>query len=226
MSHLIVEIPKTLPDEGKWLFVIAENWIENDILFLPDSSYSAAHKIHLLKGGTHPDVVNWDRHHTFKIIDTFGTYEEARLNLPQVESGLSILDNNNTGRGQRERKKKKLTLPGESTTDFESENEVFSKPAPQSVVKANKHSKKSPTITSRKPQSSSTPILKPPAGLQINKNPSNVTEIPAKKTVDTGNIICCRTSRTSEDDDSYGTQDHGKIRNKFIFVVVIYYLHV
>ncbi|KZS00864.1 Uncharacterized protein APZ42_002668, partial [Daphnia magna] len=162
-----------------------ENWIENDILFLPDNSYSAAHKIHLLKGGTHPDVVNWDRHHTFKIIDTFGTYEEARLNLPRVESGLPILDNNNTGRGQRERKKKKLTLPGESTTDFESENEVVSKPAPQSVVKANKHSKKSPKITSRKPQSSSTPILKPPAGLQINKNPSNVTEIPAKQTVDT-----------------------------------------
>lgn len=72
MSHLIVIIPKTLPDEGKWLFVIAENWIENDILFLPDNSYSAAHKIHLLKGGTHPDVVNWDRRHTFKIIDTFG----------------------------------------------------------------------------------------------------------------------------------------------------------
>ncbi|XP_046648562.1 uncharacterized protein LOC124338518 [Daphnia pulicaria] len=103
---------------------------------------------------------------------------------------------------------KKITLPGECTTDFDSENEVVSKPAPQSVVKATKHSKKSPKNTSRKPQSSSTPILKPPAGLQINKNTSNVTEIPAKQTVDTGNIICCRTSRTSENDDSFGTQDY------------------
>jgi hypothetical protein len=68
---------------------------------------------------------------------------------------------------------KKITLPGECTTDFDSENEVVSKPAPQSVVKATKHSKKSPKNTSRKPQSSSTPILKPPAGLQINKNTSN-----------------------------------------------------
>lgn len=102
-----------------------------------------------------------------------GTYDEARLNLPRVESGLPILDDTNTGRGHRERKRKKITLPGESTTDFDSETEVVSKPAPQSVVKATKHSKKSPKKTSRKPQSSSTPILKPPAGLQINKNTSN-----------------------------------------------------
>lgn len=70
--HLIVEIPKTSPDEGKWIFLIAENWIQDHILFLPDNSYSAAHKIHLLKGGTHPDVENWDRHHTFEIIGKFG----------------------------------------------------------------------------------------------------------------------------------------------------------
>ncbi|KAI9556115.1 hypothetical protein GHT06_018687 [Daphnia sinensis] len=53
----------------------------------------------------------------FVILLHAGTYDEARLNLPRVES----------------------------------------------VVKANKHSKKSPKITPRKPQSSSTPILKPPA---------------------------------------------------------------
>ena len=39
MSHLIVEIPKILPLIGKWLYVAAENWIQEDILFLPNDSY-------------------------------------------------------------------------------------------------------------------------------------------------------------------------------------------
>ncbi|KAK4017173.1 hypothetical protein OUZ56_032124 [Daphnia magna] len=73
--------------------------------------------------------------------------------------GLSILDVNNKGRGQQEKKRKKLAMPGESTTDNDSDNEIVSQPATQSAVKANKHSKEqSPKKTSRKPQATSTSI--------------------------------------------------------------------
>ena len=71
MSHFIEEIPKTLPDKGIWLFVIAENWIKDEILYLPDESYSTAYKMNLLKGGTYPNIENRDSNPTFKIVGKF-----------------------------------------------------------------------------------------------------------------------------------------------------------
>lgn len=56
MSHLIVEIPKSSPQEGFWIDIVVENWVLQDILYLPDNSYSAAYKHNLLVGGGHPDV--------------------------------------------------------------------------------------------------------------------------------------------------------------------------
>ncbi len=65
-------------------------------------------------------------------------------------------------------------MPGESTTDNESENEIVSQHATQSAVKANKQSKKqSPKNTQRKYQATSAPIFKPPAGLHIKEKTTN-----------------------------------------------------
>lgn len=72
MSHLIVEIPKGLPSKGNWIYVVAENWIEDDVLYLPDETYSAAYKNSILKCGAPPDVEKWDRHDIFKVVGTFG----------------------------------------------------------------------------------------------------------------------------------------------------------
>ena len=72
MSHLIVEIPKRGPGKDNWIYVIAENWIENEVLYLPDSKYSNTYKNQILKCGAPPDVESWDRHDVFKVVGTFG----------------------------------------------------------------------------------------------------------------------------------------------------------
>jgi len=80
-----VEIPKGLPEKGNWIFVAAENWIENDILYLPDKSYSVAYKTQLLKGGMPPDVKQWESHPCYKILGTFGTlYYFYFTNFPML----------------------------------------------------------------------------------------------------------------------------------------------
>lgn len=85
MSHLIVEIPKILPEKGNWIFVAAENWIENDFLYLPDKSYSVVYKTQLLKVGMPPDVKKWDSHPCYKILGTFGTlYYSYFTNFPML----------------------------------------------------------------------------------------------------------------------------------------------
>jgi hypothetical protein len=71
---LIVEVPKELPLKGNWLYVVAENWIEDQVLYLPDAKYSIKYKLTMLKCGVPPDVENWDRHDVFKIVGTFGIY--------------------------------------------------------------------------------------------------------------------------------------------------------
>ncbi|XP_045034721.1 uncharacterized protein LOC116935087 isoform X2 [Daphnia magna] len=164
MSHLIVEIPKILPEKGNWIFVAAENWIENDFLYLPDKSYSVAYKTQLLKGGMPPDVKKWDSHPCYKILGTFSTYDEARSNLPRVESGLPILNDFNTGRGQREKKMRKLNLPGESITEVESEEELGSQSTRKAGQSSKKKSPKKPSIV--RP---TTILPKPPAGLRVSK---------------------------------------------------------
>jgi hypothetical protein len=72
MSHLIVGVPKILPLIGKWLYVVVENWIQEDILYLPNDSYSAAYKIQILKCGVPRDEETWQRYEDFQIIGTFG----------------------------------------------------------------------------------------------------------------------------------------------------------
>lgn len=72
MSHLIVEIPKGVPLKGNWIHVVAENWIEDQVLYLPDARYSSTYKNSMLKCGAPPDVENWDRHDVFKIVGTYG----------------------------------------------------------------------------------------------------------------------------------------------------------
>ncbi len=72
MSHLIVEVPKILPLKGNWLYVVAENWIKEDILYLPNDNYSSAHKIQIVKCGVQPDEETWQRFEDFEIIGTFG----------------------------------------------------------------------------------------------------------------------------------------------------------
>lgn len=74
MSHLIVEIPKDLPSKGNWIHLVAENWIDDDALYLPDKKYSLAYKNTILKCGAPPDLENWDRYDIFKIVGTFGNY--------------------------------------------------------------------------------------------------------------------------------------------------------
>ena len=66
MSHLIVEIPKRGPGKDNWIHVIAENWIEDEVLYLPDSKYSNTYKNQILKCGAPPDVESWDRHDVLK----------------------------------------------------------------------------------------------------------------------------------------------------------------
>lgn len=49
MSHIKVKIPKVLPLKGNWIYVVAENWIENGILYFPDDNYTVAYT-HLMSG--------------------------------------------------------------------------------------------------------------------------------------------------------------------------------
>jgi hypothetical protein len=71
MSHYIVEIPKDTPLEGCWIEIVAENWVKEDILYLPDDSYSAAYKLNMLIGGEEPNVESWEAYQCFKIIHRF-----------------------------------------------------------------------------------------------------------------------------------------------------------
>jgi hypothetical protein len=71
MSHLIVEIPKEMPLEGFWVFIAAENWIKDDILSIPDNSYSHAYKQSLLVKSAEPQDT-WEKYPCFKIIKRFG----------------------------------------------------------------------------------------------------------------------------------------------------------
>jgi hypothetical protein len=84
-----------------------------------------------------------------------------------VESGLPILNDFNTGRGQREKKRKRLNLPGESTTEVESEEELGS----QSTRKADIGGKMLKKSFPRKPSivKPTSTLPKPPAGLRVSK---------------------------------------------------------
>ena len=72
MSHCIIEVPKEPPLEGCWVFFVAKNWIYEDVLYTPDNSYSPAYKLSLLVNGKNPDIVAWERTHSFKVIHEFG----------------------------------------------------------------------------------------------------------------------------------------------------------
>jgi hypothetical protein len=71
---MIVEVPKELPSKGNWLYEVAENWIEDQVLYLPDAKYADKYKLTMLKCGAPPDVENWDSHDVFKIVGQFGIY--------------------------------------------------------------------------------------------------------------------------------------------------------
>jgi hypothetical protein len=98
------------------------------------------------------------------LILLIGTYEEARTNLPRVEQGLPILNDSNTGRGQREKKKTKFSLPGETTTDMESDEEETVDPRRKLPSKM---PKKTTPKKSFKGGTSSLPL--PPTGLLLSK---------------------------------------------------------
>ncbi len=91
-----------------------------------------------------------------------GTYDEARTNLPRVEQGLPILNHTNTGRGQREKKKTKLSLPGETTTDMESDDEEETVD-PRRKLPSKMQKKTTPNKSFKGGNSSRIPL--PPTGL-------------------------------------------------------------
>lgn len=99
-----------------------------------------------------------------------GTYDEARTNLPRVESGLPILNDSNTGRGLREKKKKKLSLPGETTTDMESDEEESVGPSCRKLA-STMQKKTSPKSSFR----GGTSLPLPPTGLLIAKRSKNLS---------------------------------------------------
>lgn len=72
MSHYLVEVPKEPPLKGCWILIAAKNWIYEDVLYTPDNSYSHAYKLSLLKDGKDPDIITWERSHSFKVIHQFG----------------------------------------------------------------------------------------------------------------------------------------------------------
>lgn len=96
-----------------------------------------------------------------------GTYDEARTNLPRVESGLPILNDSNTGRGLRE---KKLSLPGETTTDMESDEEESVGPSCRKLA-STMQKKTSPKSSFR----GGTSLPLPPTGLLIAKRSNNLS---------------------------------------------------
>jgi|LakMenEpi03Aug12_release.lakeMendotaPanAssembly.Ray.scaffolds.fasta_scaffold3468926_2 hypothetical protein len=71
MSHIIVEIPKELPLDGYWVCIVAENWIKNGTLYMPDDSYSQAYKQNLLISGGEPKVDTWESFLCSKVIHQF-----------------------------------------------------------------------------------------------------------------------------------------------------------
>ncbi|XP_032782650.2 uncharacterized protein LOC116920646 [Daphnia magna] len=143
MSHLVVEIPKEAPLKGCWVEIVAENWVKEDILYIPDNSYSSAYKRNMLIGGAEPVVESWESYPCFKVIHRFDTYEEARQNLPRAEKGLPILPNDpsQTGRGCRQTTLKSRLLPGEVTTEQESDvslnDESYFATTSKSLLKTN-----------------------------------------------------------------------------------------
>lgn len=60
-------------------------------------------------------------------MDSLGSYNEARINLPRCEKNLPILTQAESGRGYRKNRKKSTRLPGESTTEAESSGAENSK---------------------------------------------------------------------------------------------------
>lgn len=97
------------------------------------------------------------------------TYDEARISLPRVESGLPILNDSNTGRGKRITKKKKLNIPGESTTEMESDEEESVGPRRKLASKMSK--KSSP----KKSVKGGTSLPLPPKGLLVAKRSINLS---------------------------------------------------
>ncbi|KAK4025144.1 hypothetical protein OUZ56_010644 [Daphnia magna] len=185
MSHLIVEIPKGGPFKGSWIHVVAENWIEDQVLYLPDARFSSQYKNTMLKGGVPPNVENWDRH---------DEHDEARTNLPRVESGLPILNDSNTGRGLRE---KKLSLPGETTTDMESDEEESVGPSCRKLA-STMQKKTSPKSSFR----GGTSLPLPPTGLLIAKRSNNLSS-----TATQGNTVGRLHTEASSSTVDFSTQE-------------------
>nr|CAH0113735.1 unnamed protein product [Daphnia galeata] len=88
MVDLAAQVLKEPPLVGCWVFLVAKNWIYEDVLYTPDNSYSPAYKVGLLVNGKDPDIVTWERTYSFKVIHEFDSYEQARVNLPRAEKGL------------------------------------------------------------------------------------------------------------------------------------------
>ncbi|KAI9557334.1 hypothetical protein GHT06_017162 [Daphnia sinensis] len=115
----------------------------------------------MLKCGAAPDVENWDHHDGFKIVGTYGINFLFCIEL----SGLPILNDSNTGRGQREKKKKKLSLPGETTTDIKSDEEE----KPLMALK-------------KRPFKGRTSLPLPPTGLLVAKQSTNLSSKATQET--------------------------------------------
>ncbi|XP_045027431.1 uncharacterized protein LOC123466478 isoform X2 [Daphnia magna] len=182
MSHYLVEVPKEPPLKGCWILIAAKNWIYEDVLYTPDNSYSHAYKLSLLKDGKDPDIITWERSHSFKVIHQFDSYEEARENVPRAEKGLPIFTrSSDIGRGHLQRIEKSLKLPGElSTSEQESEQEE------DSLTQTKKSTvKKKSTPVKRKSSSETTKLPLPPPTMRSkskNVTPNSSNKI-AKSTV-------------------------------------------
>ncbi|KAK4028780.1 hypothetical protein OUZ56_021798 [Daphnia magna] len=168
-----------MPLKGCWILIAAKNWIYEDVLYTPDNSYTHAYKLSLLKDGKDPDIITWERSHSFKVIHQFDSYEEARENLPRAEKGLPIFTrSSDIGRGHRQRIEKSLKLPGElSTTEQESEQEE------DSLTQTKKSTvKKKSTPVKRKSSSETTKLPLPPPTLRSKITPNSSNKI-AKSTM-------------------------------------------
>ncbi|XP_045028039.1 uncharacterized protein LOC123466292 [Daphnia magna] len=131
----------------------------------------------MLIGGAEPVVESWESYPCFKVIHRFDTYEEARQNLPRAEKGLPILPNDpsQTGRGCRQTTLKSRLLPGEVTTEQESDvslnDESYFATTSKSLLKTNTTASKGKGIVKRSaPGPSKSSLLPiPPSGLQKKK---------------------------------------------------------
>ncbi|KZS05454.1 Uncharacterized protein APZ42_031357 [Daphnia magna] len=155
MTILVLVNPKEAPLKGCWVEIVAENWVKEDILYITDNSYSSAYKRNML-------------------IDT---YEEARQNLPRAKKGLPILPNDpsQTGRGCRQITLKSRKLPGEATTEQESDVslnvESYFATTSKSLLKTNTTASKGKGIAKRSaPGPSKISLLPiPPSGPLVSK---------------------------------------------------------